>query len=98
MNIFLVAVIHEKEKRKRTWGWYEKFADAERAVLENHTDIFERGFFDLAVIEEMPEGVMAVAENSWWYRASYQPKATEPKVEPIAPPASFAQQFNFTMN
>lgn len=39
MNIFLVAVVNHEPPRKRTWGWYEKLGEAERAVLENRTDI-----------------------------------------------------------
>ena len=97
MHIFLVAVIHEAEKRKRTWGWYEKFEDAERAVIENHTDIFERGYYDLAVIEEMPEGVLAVAESAVWYRAIYEAEAADPVVSRTEAPAAFEKQFNFTL-
>jgi hypothetical protein len=96
-TIFLVAVIHEESKRGRTWGWYQKFEDAERAVLENHTDIFERSYYDLGVIEEMPEGVLAVAEKVWWYRATYPTHSVDPEVERIECPATFKQQFGFTM-
>lgn len=97
MHIFLVAVVSHEPPRKRTWGWYEKFGEAERAVLENHTDIFERGYYDFAVIEEMPERVLAVAEKEWWYQATYDRGATEPNVEPIPKPAVFGENFNFTM-
>jgi hypothetical protein len=63
--IFFVTVLHDKQKRKRTWGWYLKFKDAEKAVLENHTDIFEMGYYNLAVISAFPEGVLAVEEMTW---------------------------------
>ncbi len=90
MNIYLVAVIHQGNKRKRTWGWYEKFEDAERAVIENHTDIFERGYYDLAVIEEMPEGVAAVEVEAFWYRAKYAQGKDDPVVTKIKRPSGFA--------
>ena len=97
MNIHLVVVIHDEPARRRTWGWYSNFEEAERAVLENYTDIFERGYYNLAVIEEMPEGVMAIAEKEWWYRAIYAPEATDPTVERIEKPAIFEQNFNFAI-
>jgi hypothetical protein len=98
MNIFIIAVINEEPERKRTWGWYERFEDAEKAVIENHTDIFECGYYDLAVIEEMPEGVCAIEENTWWYRAIYPPEGRYPVVERINAPARFEQDRCLTMS
>jgi hypothetical protein len=95
MNVFLIATLHQGEKRRRTWGWYSDFAYVEKVVLENQGDIFERGYYDLAVIEEMPEGALAVAENTWWYRATYSKDKI--KVEKIQQPAEFAGNFNFTV-
>jgi len=78
MNIFFVTVLHKLGNRRRCWGWYEKFEGAEKAVLENHTDIFEVGYYDLAVIEEYPEGVMSLPEKLWWYKATY-PEGSTPE-------------------
>jgi hypothetical protein len=64
-EIYMVTVVHPEEKRKRTWGWYAEFKDAETAVLENHTDIFELGYYSHAVIEKFPEGVMAISDEEW---------------------------------
>jgi hypothetical protein len=94
--IFFVTVLHDKQKRKRTWGWYLKFKDAEKAVLENHTDIFEMGYYNLAVISAFPEGVLAVEEMTWWYKATYPeiiPENTlvDPAVEQIESPDEFKQ-------
>jgi hypothetical protein len=94
--IFFVTVLHDKQKRKRTWGWYLKFKDAEKAVLENHTDIFEMGYYNLAVISAFPEGVLAVEEMIWWYKATYPeiiPENTlvDPAVEQIESPDEFKQ-------
>lgn len=80
-TIFFVTVLHEKGFRKRCWGWYADFAEAQQAVFANHTDIFEAGWYNLAVIEEIPEGVMAVECNSWWYRATFTEGQEDPFVE-----------------
>ena len=98
MNIFLVAVVNEEPPRKLTWGWYEDFNDAQNVVLTNHTDIFERGYYTFAVIEEMPEGVMAIAKNEFWYRAIYPPEGADPKVERIQKPAIFEESCNFSFD
>jgi hypothetical protein len=99
-TIFLIAVLHGPDDlspggRKRTWGWYEKFADAEEVVLLNQTDIFENGYYDMAVIEEMPEGVLAVEENSWWYRATYTKDSLT--VEKTERPEKFQQTVCLTI-
>lgn len=103
-RIFLVAVMKRDPNtgntRQRTWGWYTNFADAEQAVLENHTDIFEANYYNLAVIEEMPEGVMACAKNVWWYQATYPDNhqgLVDPSVQRIDPPEWSLLQFNFTL-
>lgn len=94
--IYLVAVIiidNESIKHSRTWGWYSNFEDAEKAVLENHTDIFEYSY-EYAVIEKMPEGVCAVAEDSWWYKASYE--NDEIQIYKVQPPDGFENILNIT--
>ena len=98
MNVFLVAVVNADPKRSRTWGWYENFEDAEKSVLNNCTDMFECGYYEYAVIEEMPEGVLAVVANEFWFQAVYYAgHVMEPKVERIQKPASFSGNFNFTL-
>lgn len=103
-HVFLVAVMkrdpHTGNTRQRTWGWYTNFPDAERAVVENHTDIFEANYYNLAVIEEIPEGVMAIAKNAWWYQATYSGDPQEvfnPQVQRIQAPDWSRHQFNFTL-
>lgn len=103
-KIYLVTVMAEGEKRTRCWGWYRNFDDAERAVMSNATDIFEIGYYDLAVIEEMPEGVMAMAEKEWWYRAAWpdgmspsKRLRSKPVVEKIKKPEKYKQVLNFSI-
>lgn len=86
------------------WGWYSRFEDAERAVLENHTDIFEHNYYDFACIEEMPEGVCSSASQAWWYKATYPegfdstPGGMYPHVTRTAPPDWTEGMFNFCMS
>lgn len=104
-TVFFVAVFKydddPKKSRHRLWGWYSKFEDAEKAVLENHTDIFEHDYYDLACIEEMTEGVLSSAINVWWYKATYAPEFWKnpalynPSVERIEPPAWTEGTCNF---
>lgn len=93
-TIFFVAVYESERPYRaggnRTWGWYETFEEAERAVLENHTDIFECTY-DYAVIEEVGPGVMALGEVRQWYRADFKnrnpPGGHSPTVTRCDPPA-----------
>ena len=50
------------------------------------------------MIEEMPEGVMAIAKNEFWYRAIYPPEGADPKVERIQKPAIFEESCNFSFD
>lgn len=57
--------------RKRCWGWYHKYEDAVIAVLENHVDINEHGYYPIAIIERMPQGVVPIpkcdgSEETWF--------------------------------
>lgn len=74
---FFVTCINSTRNTSRCWGWYNTFESAERAVLENHTDIYEY-FYDHAVIEEVPEGVCPVhTKEAAWYRWSNRAAAYE---------------------
>jgi hypothetical protein len=69
-SIFFVTVMHSiHQQRQRTWGWFYDFENAERAVLTNATDMYEAGYYDLAVIEEMPERIVPFAITEKWYSA-----------------------------
>jgi hypothetical protein len=63
--------------RQRTWGWYEHHADAVRAVVENHTDLFEANYYDTALIEQYPEGVCSLGRQIQWYKAEYPHRREE---------------------
>lgn len=68
MTIFTVTVLHTIHGRKRTWGYFFEHKDATLAVLTNETDMFEDGYYDVAVIEEVPEGLLPMVEDANWYR------------------------------
>lgn len=105
-SVFFVAVCsHPKNERSRhrLWGWYTKFEDAEKAVLENHTDIFEDGYYEHAVIEEIPEGVCATAKEVWFYEAVYKDeprefgKSYDPVIRRVDRPEWAEGIFNLTL-
>lgn len=54
----------------RTWGYFTTLQRAEHVVLENRTDIFESGYYDYAVIEQVRDGLYAAAnaKERWWFR------------------------------
>lgn len=95
-SVFLVAVferckVPDSSPPSRLWGWYSSFDAAEKAVLENHTDIFEAAYYEMAVIEEIPEGVCAVAKGVWWYRADYPDTSNLSFVESLRVPPSIVK-------
>jgi hypothetical protein len=66
-------------KDQRLWFLYSKFEDAEKCVLENHSDIFEY-YYNFAVIEEVyvidPSSPRKKDEGNyvpkqWWYKADF---------------------------
>jgi hypothetical protein len=54
--------------RKRCWGFFDNFAEAEAAVLANDGDIYEEEF-EYVVIEEHHMGTIAMStHNLHWYK------------------------------
>lgn len=59
-------------KRIRCWGWYESQEDAERCIKENWTDIYENGYYNLAMIEPMSQGPCCVHPRAnRWFKVEY---------------------------
>ncbi len=93
--IYFVTVIGTKKdgsRRDRCWGWYSDPVKAEADILVNATDMFECGYYDYAVIEEVKEGLCQFPVATQWFFADYE-KATEelchlpqPEVSKIEPP------------
>ena len=51
---------------KACWGYYSDFEKAKKIVLENLTDIYENGSYNLAVIENLDEGSLFATEELWF--------------------------------
>lgn len=51
---------------KTCWGYYSDFEKAKKIVLENLTDIYENGTYNLAVIENLDEGSLFATEELWF--------------------------------
>ena len=74
-------------EHKRTWGWHPSLERAIRAVMDNETDMFERGYYNMAVIEERPAGTMAFARNGHWFDVKFvDPKTNTYEITPIPKP------------
>lgn len=59
-------------KRVRCWGWFEKETDAEKCIKENWTDIYENGYYNLALIEPATQGPTGLAtRNARWFKVEY---------------------------
>lgn len=91
-SIFIVGAVHfavpgqYDQFRYCVWGWYRNQVDAVKAVKENHTDLFERGWYSHAVISEIPEGLCGIAENSIWFSASFTDDGDFLKVKRVRQP------------
>lgn len=72
-NYFITVFQTENDseyKYKRNWGYFRDLARAERAIYENWTDMYEVGYYDIALIEKISEGLCQCAfeDERWWFR------------------------------
>jgi len=51
----------------RTWGWFPTFEEAEEYTKSGPNIMFKNDTYHWALIEEVPEGVISIAENRTWY-------------------------------
>ena len=58
--------ISGKFDRTRCWGYFKDYEKAERSIKENWTDMFEDGYYNLAVIEAIGEGFINVPLACWF--------------------------------
>lgn len=90
-TIFKVDVLNlnlnqkETEKRfirDRTWGYFFNFEDAQQSILENHTDMFENGYYNFGLISEIPQGICVSPSkiSQHWYIAKYQKDTDKPTI------------------
>jgi len=75
--IYFVTVFHiepdaDSYKRIRCWGWFYDERDAESCIKENWTDIYENGYYNLAMIEPLAQGPLGVVfEKSRWFNVEF---------------------------
>lgn len=67
---------------QRTWGWFSKLEDAQKAVANNWADMYERSY-PVALIERVAEGLLSVeTREEWWYKWSSKAKGYKPWRKP----------------
>lgn len=86
-----------KTENPRTIGWFETREEAEDLILRNAGDMFECGFHNTAVIEEISSGVYAIAQQISWYHATYTAGVNDPDVVRIEQPDWAKHICNFSM-
>jgi len=57
---------HSKYCAKTVAGFFLSLEKAEKSILENWADMFEDGSYNLALIEEVQEGLIPERKH-WWY-------------------------------
>jgi hypothetical protein len=80
-TVTVFFIYEEKIKRERQWGYFLALADAEKCIEENWGDIYECGYYNYAVIEELPEGICPKAKLEKWYKAEYKKDWWKPGYE-----------------
>jgi len=69
-SIFVVTTIHIKNKeiiRKRCVGWFARFDDAFNTIKTNSGDIYEAGWYNHAIIEQITDGLYPRIINEYWF-------------------------------
>lgn len=100
-KVYMVVVLRQLKHPLgcRTWGWYSDFDTAEKCVLENWTDLFERGHYEYAVVEEAYEGMCngGMRSEATWYKAIYLDDSInhEPKIVKIDKPKELKNIVHF---
>lgn len=94
--IYTVTVLKLEPYRHRTWGYYFTSAEAEKAILENWTDLFEMGYYDLAVVEEAPTGIAVRHREISWFAADYSKDTRSPVVRRVERPEWASNICNFS--
>ena len=58
----------DKHVSKRVVGCFENFLLARTCVLGNFGDIYENGYYEHAIIEELPFGLYPIPQQQLYYR------------------------------
>lgn len=100
MQVDLSNETFSAKKAERLWHLFARFEDAQKCVLENHTDIFEY-YYNIALIEEHyvydpddppPPLHDIMCAKQWWYRAEYTTDYESNSMNPMNPVVKEAEQ------
>jgi hypothetical protein len=59
-------------KRSRNWGYFLDKELAREVILQNVTDIYEAGYYNYALLNEIPQGICIGHKiKGTWYKADY---------------------------
>lgn len=92
-KIYIVTTLHSKKtKRKRLWGWFDNYEDARTCIMDSHNGIYECGFYDLAVIEEVSNGLVFRSNMQHWFKVEYDVEEGTHVVYESTKPLKFAKE------
>jgi len=96
--IYTVTCIGESDNgniRKRVWGWYASYYEAEEAAIENITNMNEAGWYPWIVIEQVREGILPITNHDCqtWFLFEHE----DGKYHKIDRPKQFDDLFNWSI-
>lgn len=84
-------------KRLRCWGWYKDKKIAEQAIKKNWTDMYEVGYYNLAMIEPMSEGICSRPRfEEKWFSVDYLGNNSDYAITEIEKPKRFKNIVGFS--
>jgi len=103
-KIYLLYVFNIKDTKiehERCWGYFFSFEEPEHCIINNVTDIFERGYYTHAKVVVQEPGLAMYSKcretkHKYWYKAEYHKEdideegylklAAQPEVTPCDTP------------
>jgi hypothetical protein len=88
-------------RRHRCWGWFMDVNEAKKVIENNVGDIYECGYYNLAMIESSEEGFSFLGTKPLqWYKVDYNPNSQSGEfdytVAEIDPPKRFDRVVGFS--
>jgi hypothetical protein len=99
---FVTALYYDpdttKIDRHRCWGFFYDFSQAERAVLEDHSSMLERGYYNTFVIEKVGPGLCVQQEATWYGTFGYDEEICKFDIRKLdAPPESIKNAYGWAI-
>lgn len=68
-----LKILADKIERQRTVGFFDLLEEAQTCIKENYGDLWEIGWYDMAVIEKLEAGLYPFAEtkDEHWYAVDF---------------------------